>query len=501
MSESSSERCGYVWPEDSERVVFSDREHCCFRRTVPDADRCAWHTDPEDTEHKTIPELRKVRAPPDSRDLNEPVLELLDGSNLSGVEIGESLSLKGVSLQGSDLTNTNLRRTKLAQADLRKAEITDAVLQGAKLSESDLRNATLSNAILDLAELTDADARYVDLSNASLSAAILPNAYLLDADLYEADLYRAELTDASLRGAELTDAYLFKADLTDADLYRTDLSRAILERATLKRSDLKKADLGGAELEEADLRKADLEDSVLEDADLRGADFTDALLYQADLTNARINAATDFGRDGSVEETIYERQPDLDGWFTETTESNYLAGAWVHRRLERLHEENALSEDAREFHVRKQEAELSHYWQGFRDSPIGSAKLQNLGRSVVLLSNRYLTRHGESLQRILAISAGVVLMSTLLYPVPWGGGITSGVDQLTFQWSLERGLSGNIPVLLRSLYFSVITFSTIGYGDHYPDGPLSRLLVGFESLSGAILIALFIFVLGRRTAR
>jgi hypothetical protein len=55
--------------------------------------------------------------------------------------------------------------------------------------------------------------------------------------------------------------------------------------------------------------------------------------------------------------------------------------------------------------------------------------------------------------------------------------------------------------LLNGWYFSVITFSTIGYGDFRPASPLSRLLVGIESLAGALFIALFVFVIGRRVAR
>jgi hypothetical protein len=57
-----------------------------------------------------------------------------------------------------------------------------------------------------------------------------------------------------------------------------------------------------------------------------------------------------------------------------------------------------------------------------------------------------------------------------------------------------------ITTFLQGLYFSIITFTTIGYGDLYPTGTLSKTLVGIESLAGAIFIALFIFVLGRQAA-
>lgn len=55
--------------------------------------------------------------------------------------------------------------------------------------------------------------------------------------------------------------------------------------------------------------------------------------------------------------------------------------------------------------------------------------------------------------------------------------------------------------LLLNVYFSEITFSTIGYGDLSPAAPGTRALVFVESLIGAVLVALLVFVLGRRVAR
>ena len=49
-----------------------------------------------------------------------------------------------------------------------------------------------------------------------------------------------------------------------------------------------------------------------------------------------------------------------------------------------------------------------------------------------------------------------------------------------------------------SLYFSVVTFATLGYGDVQPIGNLVRALAGIESLLGSLLMALLVFVLTRR---
>jgi hypothetical protein len=52
-----------------------------------------------------------------------------------------------------------------------------------------------------------------------------------------------------------------------------------------------------------------------------------------------------------------------------------------------------------------------------------------------------------------------------------------------------------------NIYFSCITFSTSGYGDLSPAALGTRALVFVESLIVAALVALLVFVLGRRVAR
>ncbi len=49
-----------------------------------------------------------------------------------------------------------------------------------------------------------------------------------------------------------------------------------------------------------------------------------------------------------------------------------------------------------------------------------------------------------------------------------------------------------------NLYFSVVTFTTLGYGDFRPIGPI-KVLASIEALLGIFLIALFIFALARKT--
>jgi len=57
--------------------------------------------------------------------------------------------------------------------------------------------------------------------------------------------------------------------------------------------------------------------------------------------------------------------------------------------------------------------------------------------------------------------------------------------------------------LLDGLYFSTTTFTTLGFGDIFPDPQhlVTRLVTMFEAVSGASLMALFVVCLSKRFSR
>ncbi len=83
---------------------------------------------------------------------------------------------------------------------------------------------------------------------ADLTGAIIPFAKLNNADLSGANLTKANLQQAKLKRANLTDANLTDANLTDANLSGANLTKANLQQAKLKRANLTDADLSGANL-------------------------------------------------------------------------------------------------------------------------------------------------------------------------------------------------------------------------------------------------------------
>lgn len=408
------------------------RAVCCWRVTWQDTGQCVWHAEIED---KPIEELKAARADGPER---------LDGAFLAGVNADTDISFQGCQLMA--------------------AIFSDSVFSFASFSETDLNFADFRNAHLFSANFNDAVLFGTDFRNAYLTGAEFHDTLLHNAEFHDAELYDVEFHDAILRGAEFHDADLSNADCTGADASTTDFTYGTLH------------------------------DAIFVRADCRSATFTNALLYEIVFADTRINSQTTFYDSSKPRPAVIYEENQRTSKDLPKGIHPLEAAEWVYRRLEKLHDENALSEDARNFHISKEEARRAHQWEQGEYATYFVSSLQ-----------WHLSRHGESLAQILKSSMGLILVCGVLYP--FAGGFESSSNDMAYRlqpsltrFSWDAALDG-IATLIHSIYFSVITFTTIGYGDLYPTGAGSKLLVGFESLSGAILIALFVFVLGRRVAR
>jgi hypothetical protein len=145
----------------------------------------------------------------------------------------------------------------LTETDLRRADLSKAILRGTDLSKADLSEANLSRANLEGANLSEANLSRANLEGANLTWASLAEANLEGAILIQADLREANLSGWP-SGANLGRANLVGANLAEANLQRANLQRANLVGAILREVDLKWASLEGANLKWAILKGTDL---------------------------------------------------------------------------------------------------------------------------------------------------------------------------------------------------------------------------------------------------
>ena len=137
----------------------------------------------------------------------------------------------------------------------------------------------------------------------------------------------------------------------------------------------------------------------------------------------------------------------------------------------------------------------AYLWRKFRGPGYETLpRLKKLARHLTgirllpeLVFGRWLFGYGERPARVLTASLLVIVLCALFY--------------FAFGSVLYRGTT-TAGSFLQSLYFSTITFTTLGFGDLHPEpGHLTRYIAMFEALAGACLMALFVVSLAKRYSR
>lgn len=415
-------------------------------------------------------------------------------ADMRGVEFKFSHAISNSDFTEANLENTDLSERGFSYCTLHRTKFREASLEGARLSHNDVQNADFSESSCSGIDLWKADLIGADFENADVS-----HGNFGYNDFTQSDLTNADFSEARLEWVDMSEMDLQNVTLSEVDLSGSNLSKANLERSQLSESTLHRANLSGAILYQANLEGARLEYANLTGADLRTADITGAYLYQALLSNGRIDDHTLID-DVCIYETD-EVEP------VDSSADKFDAAAWVYRSLEALYEDNAMVEQAREYHVLKEESLRKSYWADWNnlDELEGLAdvtKKWNLPKAVIYEANRLISRHSDSPYRVIAVSLIVILGSSLLYPfagielassnvISWSDAISTSSGPIVAAGQL-------LGVFADSIYFSTVTFTTLGYGDVRPIG-MGRWLATIESFIGPLLMALLVFVLGRRT--
>ena len=117
--------------------------------------------------------------------------------------------------------------------------------------------------------------------------------------------------------------------------------------------------------------------------------------------------------------------------------------------------------------------------------------------------------YGEKPWNVIRAAAVIIIFFALLFSIIGIGNPeiielkgtaihqTSGnIVDLASKGLLKNNVIRNFP---DSLYFSLITFTTLGYGDFRPLEGIGRILAGSEAFIGAFMMALFVYTFARRT--
>ncbi len=281
---------------------------------------------------------------------------------------------------------------------------------------------------------------------------------------------KAELEAKAKKGESLSGFYLAGTNLSDAYLMEADLSDANLSRADLSSGHFFGINLSKASLFKANLREANLKEANLEETNLLGADLTNVNLERV--------------KWGPGNKVSNHQEADLLATQGEEqkAQAKYLEAEEVYRNIRKCYEAAGTSDVAGYFFYnemvvkRKQMPKMSfrRAWSKLIDVLCG---------------------YGEIPYRIIGSSIAYILFNALLFDFL---GLYHNNDILTFDQTL--GITDNLRYFGYAIYFSIVTFTTLGYGDFAPAG-WARPFAAIEGFVGAFMIALFILSFVKKMTR
>ncbi|MCE9677762.1 ion channel [Shewanella sp. AS1] len=267
------------------------------------------------------------------------------------------------------------------------------------------------------------------------------------------------LKEAQLPGIDLVRHHQKTGfDLTHAELYRANLCGAHLFNINLQQASLMKADL----------REANLHCANLVDANLLGAKWNGTKIENMH-TGAIIR------QEKLAKQAQQQREKALaDDYFQQAEE--------IYRNLRKTAEREGLFSMAGHY-LRRELTMRRHQMPKY--------SFQRIFSKVIDLFCGY----GELPARVILFSILLIICCAVLY-------LFTGLrfDDTVYQFDIHQGLANNLNLFFNCLYYSVVTFTTLGYGDYTPIG-YSRLIAAFEAFTGSFTIALFVVVFVKKMTR
>ncbi len=289
-----------------------------------------------------------------------------------------------------------------------------------------------------------------------------------DADKTGDDV-KGRLEERAKNGQPMEGFILRKANLDNVNLVNHGSSKPFqlingdLSRASLHKAHLYRIDLSGTRLLKANLSNANLHRANLSGCNLLGVNLKNSLLDHV------------YWGDKLYQEQEAEADPDNAITMYEEAEESA-------RNIRRHCEHLGMMTAAGHFFYRER---VFHRLQ----MPKYSRQ-----RLISYLVDK-ISGYGESPLRVVVFSIVLIMLCSFVYLFT---GVQDGDTVVRF--SESAGLSQNLLYWLDCLYFSVVTFTTLGYGDLTPLG-LSRIFAACEAFTGSFSLALFVVLFVKKMIR
>lgn len=249
--------------------------------------------------------------------------------------------------------------------------------------------------------------------------------------------------------------------LTNIAFEGANLKHCIFEDGKLHNCSFDHSDLGHAQLSNADILNCSFQQATCDGINLRGSKLVDCNFNEASI------------RDIILDTTIVDQKTNFGKGLRSEKEGNYHFASIEYKQIKEMYKNSSLHEFADHFHYLEMVAK--------RKIP-GKGKLSQFFNYIF---GDLLCKYGTSFIRVLIWGFVIIVICAL---------IIMGSGTISYNSSAIK------PNFIDSFYFSIVTFTTLGYGDFHPVG-FARFVAGIEALVGASLIALFTVIVARKIIR
>lgn len=279
-----------------------------------------------------------------------------------------------------------------------------------------------------------------------------------DSCQYRSGWSRPKLGGVDLRGIQIPTIYLKNVDLSYADLESSRLDGGYFEQVCFTGSSLVNSNISGATFYKSVLDGSDVSDCLINNVTFNNSNVRSELIYreisyfQLVLQYLRsIACPNEFADKGRKNHTVFSY-----------THSDGLTSPYNSNTKRYIDWYEALFIRFSNFHR------------------------YNLSQKVLLSLSVIFTKSWTSFAALTSSGVLIILTYTCIY--------FFGANNL-------NGLSSNTDALslfVSSFYFSVVTFTTLGFGEITPITSLFKLIVISEVILGYIVLGSFVFMIGHR---
>ena len=281
-------------------------------------------------------------------------------------------------------------------------------------------------------------------------------------------------------------------DLGGANFENVDLGGAKFENVNLGEAEFDDVNLGGAEFDDVSIWRTNFEN-----VDLGGAKFVNSILSSVTFHTCKfentkfVSSEIDriYWSDSNIKRSCFKDLKPLVNIDCAKDTKDYYEFRETYLLLKNQFRQNGRYGDMSWAYLKEKESLRQYYKQNitYKEKNNIYIRIKNFFKFIWEYVLFLLFGYGEKPWHILGWSFLTIIIFSFIYKITNAlGSNLKDIDTIITFW--------------RSLYFSTITFTTVGFGDFYPLRDISRTLVMTEAAIGLFFYSLFIFTFGRKTA-